>query len=53
MPVALPPGRLKLATKPELIGSVWLRKTIGIVPLAAMAARDELPPVVAMTATRR
>src|SRR5262249_41743606 len=53
MPVALPPGRLKLATKPELIGSLWLRNTIGVVELAAMAAREELPPVVTMTATRR
>ena len=44
MPVALPPGRLKLATKPALIGSLWLRKMIGIVRLAALAARNELPP---------
>jgi hypothetical protein len=53
MPVALPSSRLKLVTKPELIGSLWLRKTIGIVPLAVMAAHDELPPVVTMTAARR
>jgi hypothetical protein len=41
MPVALPPGRLKLATKPASIGSLWLRKTIGIVGLAALAVLEQ------------
>jgi hypothetical protein len=34
-PVALPPGRLRLATSPHLTGSEELMKTIGIVALAA------------------
>jgi hypothetical protein len=35
MPVTLPPGRLRLATRPILTGSVPIKKTIGIVPQAA------------------
>jgi uncharacterized membrane protein len=51
-PVTLPPGRLMLATKPRLIGSSLLVKTIGIVLVAAMATSAELlPPVAAITAT--
>jgi hypothetical protein len=38
MPVILPPGRLKLATKPSLTGSAPVTKTIGIVVVAALAA---------------
>jgi hypothetical protein len=38
-PVKLPPGRLKLVTKPNLIGSLPTAKTIGMVAVAAFAAR--------------
>src|SRR5262249_24880308 len=37
-PVTLPPGRLRLATKPVLTGSLPVTNTIGIVMLAAFAA---------------
>src|SRR5215472_9876947 len=54
IPVALPPGRLKLATMPILTGSSPHKKTIGIVVVAIFAARAELmPPVAAITSTRR
>src|SRR5262249_21113526 len=36
--VTLPPGRLRLATKPSLTGSPPLANTIGIVVVAALAA---------------
>src|SRR5262249_29758663 len=39
MPVALPPGRARLATRPSRIGSAVILKTIGIVEVAALAAR--------------
>src|SRR2546430_3706474 len=53
-PVMLPPGRLRLATRPSWTGSKPRLKTIGIVVVAALAASAaaELPGV-AMTATRR
>ena len=35
-PVMLPPGRLKLATKPSLTGSPPLTKTMGIVVVIAL-----------------
>ena len=38
-PVTLPPGRLRLATRPSLTGSPPRAKTIGIVAVAAFAAR--------------
>ena len=38
MPVALPPGRARLATRPSLTGSSPAMKTIGIVVVAAFAA---------------
>jgi hypothetical protein len=38
MPVALPRGRAKLATRPVLTGSIGTLKTIGIVIVAALAA---------------
>src|SRR5262249_11699830 len=41
MPVALPPGRLKLATTPNLTGSSTLRNTIGVVAAAALACSNE------------
>ena len=38
MPIAFPPGRRRLATKPTLVGSPPVVKTIGIVDVAALAA---------------
>ena len=52
MPVRLPPGRARLATRPNLPGSSPPTKTIGIVVVAALAANAEVPTV-AITATRR
>ena len=40
-PVALPPGWLKLATRPKVTGSPPVVKTIGIVGVAALAARGD------------
>ena len=54
MPVALPPGRARLATRPILTGSAPTPKTIGIVVVAALAASAAgLLPGVAITATWR
>src|SRR5258708_2411850 len=56
MPVALPPDRAKLATRPVLTGSVSTLKTngIGIVAVASLAAAaTRLLLSVTMTATRR
>jgi hypothetical protein len=51
-PVILPPGRLKLATRPSLTGSSPVRKTIGMVAVAALAARaDAEVPVAAIRDT--
>jgi hypothetical protein len=45
-PVTLPPGRLRLATRPYLRGSSLLVKTIGIVLVAALATiAGSVPPV--------
>ena len=52
-PVRLPPGRAKLATRPSLTGSLPVAKTMGIVVVAALAARAEGVSIAAMTATRR
>ena len=38
-PVTLPPGRLRLATRPTWTGSLPMPKTIGIVGVADLAAR--------------
>ena len=40
IPVMLPPGRLRLATKPPRTGSGTGAKTIGIVVVAAFAASE-------------
>src|SRR5262245_60538849 len=53
MRVALPPGRARLATRPNLTGSSPTPNTIGIVVVAAFAACAIRLPGVAMTATRR
>ena len=52
MPVALPPGRLILATRPNLTGSSIVMKTIGIVEVAVLAASAETVSP-AITATWR
>jgi hypothetical protein len=53
-PVALPPGRLRLATMPSWTGSPAVINTMGIVVVAAFAASaGGGPPAVTMTATRR
>ena len=51
-PVRLPPGRLRLATRPTSTGSVPSMKTIGIVVVAAFAASAaEVALPVAITVT--
>jgi hypothetical protein len=51
-PVTLPPGRLKLATRPSLTGSPPVVKTIGMVAVAALAASaGTTPPPVAIADT--
>jgi hypothetical protein len=48
IPVTLPPGRLRLATRPSLTGSPPVAKTIGTVVVAALApsAAGVLPTIV-------
>src|SRR6516165_6060389 len=53
MPVALPPGRARLATNPSSTGSIPTPKTMGIVVVAALAASVAGAPPVEITATRR
>jgi hypothetical protein len=48
-PVILPPGRLRLVTKPSSTGSAPTKKTIGTVEVAALAANAAAVP---STATR-
>ena len=50
-PVALPPGRARLATSPSATGSAAVEKTIGIVVVAALAASADCVPAAAITAT--
>src|SRR5262249_41562284 len=52
-PVALPPGRLKLATRPYWTGSDPLVNTMGIVAVAAFAAEAEGLSVATSIATCR
>jgi hypothetical protein len=50
----LPLGRLRLATRPIWTGSEPVVNTIGMVVVAAFAARAaDVPATAAMTATRR
>ena len=51
-PVRLPPGLLRLATRPVLTGSKPVVKTVGIVPIVALAACTAMP-FATITATRR
>ena len=53
MPVTLPPGRLRLATRPNATGSPPAAKTIGMVVVAAFAASAAAVPPATITATRR
>jgi len=50
-PVTLPPGRLRLATKPSLTGSAAVSKIIGTVVVAAFAASAAGVLVATITAT--
>src|SRR5262249_57749105 len=52
-PVRLPDGRLKLSTRPISTGSVPVKKTIGVVLVAAFAASDAGASQVTITATLR
>src|SRR5262249_12089138 len=51
-PVKLPPGRLRLATSPSCAGSAAAVNTIGMLVVAALAARVDTSPDVTITATR-
>src|SRR6516162_3261297 len=51
-PVTLPPGRLRLATSPSCTGSLEVPKTIGMLVVAALAARADNTPGDTITATR-
>jgi hypothetical protein len=53
IPVMLPPGLLKLATKPNLSGSAPVTKMIGIVLVAAFAAITAGGPMARITSTCR
>ena len=50
-PVRLPPGRLKLSTRPILTGSAPVPNTIGMVLVAAFAANDAAVSQATITAT--
>src|SRR5262249_44189807 len=52
-PVRLPPGRLRLATRPVRIGSIPPSKTIGMVVVTAFAATAAGLLVATITATFR
>ena len=52
-PVTLPPGRLRLATNPAATGSTPIVKTIGMVWVAAIAARTPTVPPVKIRPTLR
>src|SRR6516165_11065567 len=49
IPVALPPGRARLVTRPSLTGSSLTEKAMGIVVVAALAANTAAGPKGAMT----
>jgi hypothetical protein len=53
MPVRLPPGWARLATRPSATGSVPTAKTIGIVAVALWAACAAGGPNAAITSTLR
>ncbi len=51
LPVTLPPGRARLATRPAAIGSAMVAITIGIVAVALRAASAAGVPIVTMAST--
>ena len=53
MPVTLPPGRLRLGTRPSLTGSPPVENTTGTVVVAALAANAGGTPAVNIAATER
>src|SRR5262249_57195929 len=54
MPVRFPPGRLRLSTKCDSIGSNPVTNTMGMAAATCLAARaDDAPPPVANTEIRR
>jgi hypothetical protein len=53
MPVALPPGRLKLATRPAATGSTPTTNTMGIVVVTALAASAAGGPCAKIRSTGR
>jgi hypothetical protein len=53
IPVRLPSGRARLATRPLATGSAATKKTIGMVVVAALAANAAALLPVEITATRR
>src|SRR4029453_8154187 len=54
MPVTLPPGRAKLATRPLPMGSAAINMTMGILAVACLAAwTGASPPAAAMISTGR
>src|SRR6516164_5988136 len=53
VPVRFAPGRLRLATRPNLTGSAPIEKTIGMVAVAALALTAAVPPAATIIATRR
>src|SRR5262249_46205241 len=50
-PVRLPPGRARLETRPSLTGSSPAPNTMGIVPVAVLAASAGGVPIATITAT--
>src|SRR4249919_532163 len=52
-PVRFQPGRLRLLTRPTATGSLLLANAMGMVAVAALAARAAALPKAAMTATLR
>ena len=52
-PVALPPGRLRLPTRPRVTGSAPLLNTIGMVDVASLTARAEGPLATIKDSCRR
>src|SRR5262249_14579622 len=53
MPVALPPGRARLATRPNWTGSPATAKTTGMVVVAALAAKAAAGEIATITAAFR
>ena len=53
MPVTLPPGRARLATRPKATGSAELVITIGMVVVAFFAANADVDPVTTIRSTLR